>query len=142
MHLQLVAFDLVIISFGQLFFQELQAGLLKLLDFAAAQAAEMIMMVVAVNMFVVPVSFKKIHLTDEAAIHKEGQRPVNGGLGDLGAFALEQQIKLIHVKMAVPGKNFPQNLLALGGAPQAPLPDIFLKYLEFGFHHCVIVIEN
>ena len=92
------------------------------------------MVVMAVNMLVVPVPLGEIHLPDEAAIQKEGQGAVNGGLGDLGALALEQQIKLIHIKMAVPGENFPQNLLALRGAPQPPLPDIFLKYLEFGFH--------
>jgi hypothetical protein len=97
------------------------------------------MVVVAINMLVVPVAFKKIHLPDEAAIHEEGQGPVNRGLGDLGAFALEQQIKLIHIKMAVPGEDLPQNLLALRGAPQPPLLDIFLKYLKFGFHRVVVM---
>ena len=97
------------------------------------------MVVVAVNMLVVPMAIGEIHLPDKTAIHEEGQGPVNGGLGDLGAIALEQQIQLIHIKMAVPGKNFPQNLLALRGAPQPPLPDILLKYLEFGFHGLLVV---
>ena len=94
----------------------------------------MVVFVVAVNMLVMPVAVAEIHFPDQAAVDKQRQGPVDGGLGDLGALALEQQIKLIHVKVAMHREDFPENLLALRRAPQAPLADIILKNLNFGRH--------
>lgn len=133
-HLQLVALDLIMVSLGQLLLQVLQGRFLKLLDLAATQAAQMIMQGLAVNVLVMPVAVAKIDFPDEAAIHEQGQRPVDGGLGDLGALALKQQIEFVHVKVAVPGKDLAENLFALGSAPQPPPADIILKDLEFGIH--------
>jgi hypothetical protein len=133
-HLQLVAFDVIMVDSGQLLLQQIQGRFLELLDLAAAQAEEMVVVGVAVDMLVVPVAVAEIDFPDEAAIDQQRQGPIDGGLGDLGALAFELQIKLIYVKVAVDREDLPENLLALRGAPQPPSSNIILKYLEFGFH--------
>ena len=138
-----MAFDLIVVFAGQLFLQELQSRLLEFLDFPATQAAEMIMVGVAVNMLVMPVAVAEIHFPDQAAIDEERQSPVDGGLGDLGALALELQIEPVYIKVAVNLEDFPENFLALRRAPQSPLAKIILEDLEFGGHNLQCdVIEN
>ena len=49
------------------------------------------------------------------------QGAAGGGLRNLGALALELQIELIHVEVAMHREDLPENLLTLRGAPQPTL---------------------
>jgi hypothetical protein len=122
-----MSLDPIIIGPGQVLLQELQKGLLKLHHLAAAQAPEMGMLRMAVDMLVMPVAVGEIHFPDEAAFPKQGQDPVNGGPGDLDPFLPELQVELVHIEVAVNLKDLLEHPLPLRGAPESPPADKFLK---------------
>jgi len=107
----------------------LQGRVFELQDLPAAQAAQVIVVGVAVNMLVMPVALAEVHLPDQAAIDEQGQGPVNGGLGDLDPLLPELQIKAVHVEMPVNFEDLPENPFPLRRAAQLPAADIILKYL-------------
>ena len=54
----------------------------KLNDPAAADASEVAVMFVTVDVFIVEVPVLEIDLLDQSAVDEEGDSPVQGGLGD------------------------------------------------------------
>jgi hypothetical protein len=75
-------------------------------------------------MFIVPMAVTKIYFPDQAAVDKQGQGPVNGGLGNLDPLLAQPEIKFIHIKMLMIFKDLPENHLPLRGSPETPLSDI------------------
>jgi len=124
-----VPLDPVAVFPGQLLFQAMEEQVFKLLDLPAAQAPQVIVVGVAVNVLVMPVAFAKVHLPDQAAVNEQGESPVDGGLRDLDPFLLEPEIEAVHVEVAVNLEDLLENPLSLRSAAQFAVADIILKYL-------------
>jgi hypothetical protein len=94
----------------------------------------MAVVTMAVNVFIMPMPVAEIHFPDEAAVDEQGNSPVDGGLGNLGALLLQLQVEAVHVKVLMNLKNFLEDQLPLRRPPQPPLANIIMENLKLGLH--------
>jgi len=121
-------------------FRLLHAAVSELNDLAAAQTAQVAVVLMSVNVLVVHVSVLEKDFLHQAAFHQQGQGAVYRSPGDAQAFMTQAQNKLFHIKVVMIGKNLSQDCLSFRRGSHALLGQKFLEDFPFGFH--VIAIET
>jgi hypothetical protein len=137
---QLVPGNLKIVGLADVRFRRLHTAVPELDDLAAAQTAQVAVVLMAVNVLVVHVSVLEKDFLHQAAFHQQGQGAVYRSPGDAQAFMTQAQNKLFHIKVVMIGKNLRQDRLSFRRGSHALLGQKFLEDFPFGFH--VIAIET
>jgi hypothetical protein len=113
----------------------------KLNDSAAVDTTKVAVMLVTIDVLVVKVAVLEIDLLNQSAIYKEGDGPVEGGLGDSLLFVPQPQKELIHVEVIMDREDLINDCLPFRSVAKPFFLDIFAKFL-YGFHDLTIIIEN
>jgi hypothetical protein len=138
-HVEAVVHNLEPVFLGQALFESLNVFVDKLHDFAAVKAAQMTVMSMAINGFVVHMAVFVPDFPDETAFHNKGNIAINGSLGDPAPLLSQPQVQFVHVEMAMTGKYLPNDLFPLRRIPQPFLADERPEKINFVSHHHLLL---
>jgi hypothetical protein len=84
---------------------------------STADAPQVAMMFMTIDMFIMEVAILEIDLLDQAAFDKEGEGSVNRSLGKYLVLFSHTKKKLIHIEVVVDRKNFFNDHLPFWSVP-------------------------
>ena len=87
-----------------------------------------------VVVFVVSEAVAKANFTSQPGFSQELQRPIDGRLSNAGVVLLDQTVKVFAGKMIFRAQKDIENQIALGGAFEPFLLDVFEKYFLLFSH--------
>ena len=114
----------------------LQLSRKELDDPATLRADHMIVMLVLVVMFVVGNAVTETNFARESGFGQQLQRSVDRGLPDAGVFPFDEPVEILTGKMLFRPQEDIKNQVALSGALEPFLLDMFKKDFLF-FSHCL-----
>lgn len=112
----------------------------KLHDSSAADASDVAVVPVTIDMFVMEVTIRKIDLLDQSTLDQEGNGSVDRSLGNYLSLVSQTQKKIIHIKVIMGRKNLLNDRLPFRCVPEPLLLDILSEFLNF-VHDETIFIE-
>jgi hypothetical protein len=107
---------------ADLFLKVLYGSVAELNHLTTSETEKMIVVLMSQDMFIMTVSLPKDDLPEKTAFHHNPQGAVEGGPGNSFIPATYTDEKVIHLKMAVSRKNFPEDKLSLRGKLQTFRP--------------------
>lgn len=113
----------------------------ELEDPSTADASEMGVMFVAIDVFIVEVAIFEIDLLDQFAFDEEGKRSVNRGLRNDHFLVSQTQKEFIRIEVIMKRENLLNNHLPLRSVPESLLFDVFPEFSD-RFHDLAIIIET
>ena len=97
---------------------------LELDDLTTAQADEVVVGRVRVQVLVVNVLFAQVHLSEEPGLHEQCQGAIDGGFGDPDVFMVELKEQLVNFEVVMHAKGLLHDAAALRCQAQAFLSEI------------------
>jgi hypothetical protein len=85
----------------------------KLNDSAAVDTTKVAVMLVTIDVLIVEVAVLEIDLLNQSTFNKEGDGPVEGGLGDSLLFVPQTQKEIIHVEVIMDREDLLDNRFPL-----------------------------
>jgi hypothetical protein len=112
----------------------------KLNDSAAADTSEVAVMFVAIDLLVMEVAVLEINLLNQSTVDKEGDCPIQGGLGDPLLLVPQPQEELIDIEVIADREDFIDNRFPFRCIAEALFLNVFAKFLD-SVHDLTIIIE-